>query len=85
VLLESVVDPEGGNTEDEALERLTTAELLAAFNQLTEDQRAVLTLRIVGDLSLAEVALILERRIGAVKALQRRAIIALTESIAQVE
>ena len=40
--------------------------------ELTEDQRDVLLLRIVGDLSVAQVAGILGRREGAVKMLQAR-------------
>jgi len=73
-------EPEGGNTEEEALDRLVTAELLAALEHLTDDQRAVLALRIVGNLTLAETASVLRRRVGAVKALQRRALAALQET-----
>jgi RNA polymerase sigma factor (sigma-70 family) len=67
----------GGDCEAEAVERLTTAELLSAFERLSDDQRAVLTLRIVGNLTLAETARVLGKRVGAIKALQRRALISL--------
>jgi RNA polymerase sigma-70 factor (ECF subfamily) len=64
----------GGDVEAEALERLTGAEVAAVLTELTEDQRAVLLLRIFGDLSLQEVADALGKPIGAVKSLQHRAI-----------
>lgn len=77
VILEGVAEPPGGNAEEEALERLRTSELLSAFERLTEDQRTVLALRIIGGLTVAETAKVLERREGAVKALQRRALLTL--------
>ena len=80
-----VFGPEGGNVEDEALDRLATTELLSAFERLTDDQRAVLALRIIGDLTLVETAGVLGRRVGAVKALQRRGLLALQETLEHVE
>ena len=58
------------------------AELITALQQLTVDQREVIVLRFVGDLSLEAVARITHRRVGAVKALQHRALaeLALTVS-----
>jgi RNA polymerase sigma-70 factor (ECF subfamily) len=47
-------------------------ELTAALEQLTPEQRHVVTLRFVGDLPLRDVARITGRRVGAVKALQAR-------------
>jgi RNA polymerase sigma factor (sigma-70 family) len=49
------------------------ARLLPALAGLTEDQRTVLLLRVIGDLSIADVARITGKRPGAVKQLQRRA------------
>ena len=49
-------------------------DLLRALHGLTPDQRAVVTLRFVADLSLEEVATITKRPVGAVKALQHRAL-----------
>jgi RNA polymerase sigma factor (sigma-70 family) len=80
-LVEPVCHCEGGNTEDEAMGRLATAQVLSALERLTEDQRMVLALRIVGDLSLAETAQVLRRRAGAVKTLQHRALLALKREI----
>ena len=51
--------------------------LQAALSQLTEDQAQVITLRFLEELSIAEVATIMERNEGAIKALQYRAVIAL--------
>jgi len=49
-------------------------ELAAALAQLTPDQREVVVLRFVADLPLADVAKITHRRVGAVKAMQHRAL-----------
>lgn len=49
-------------------------ELLAALAALTDDQREVVVLRFVADLPLEDVARVTRRRVGAVKALQHRAL-----------
>jgi RNA polymerase sigma-70 factor (ECF subfamily) len=49
-------------------------ELIEALDQLTPEQRYVVTLRFVADLPLRDVARITGRRVGAVKALQARAL-----------
>ena len=72
---------EGGNVEEEAVEALVTAEVLAAFDRLTDTQRDVLSLRMVAGLSLEQTAQVLGKRIGAVKALQHRALASLTKEI----
>jgi len=56
---------------------------LALLGTLTEEQRDVLALRIVGDLTVEEVAVIVGRRPGAVKALQRRGLAALRRTLAK--
>jgi RNA polymerase sigma factor (sigma-70 family) len=60
------------DTEQEALGALAETRIRAAIAGLTPDQRDVLLLRILGDLSIEEVAMILGKRPGAVKALQAR-------------
>lgn len=67
-------DPEGGNVESEAMERLATSDLVTAFKVLTEEQREVLALRVVANLTLEETAEVVGKSVGAVKALQRRAL-----------
>lgn len=52
-------------------------DLLAALSTLTPEQREVVVLRFVGDLALEDVARITRRRVGAVKAMQHRALEAL--------
>ena len=55
-------------------ETLTDPELLAALDRLTSDQREVVVLRFVADLSVDAVAALTKRTPGAVKALQHRAL-----------
>ena len=61
-----------GNAEDEAMASIGIANVRAALDALTEDQRDVILLRVLADLSIAEVARVLGRREGAVKMLQSR-------------
>lgn len=73
----------GGDVEEEAMENLVTNELQRALDALTDDQRDVLTLRIIANLTLEETADAVGKRVGAVKALQRRGLIALRLRIDQ--
>jgi len=73
----------GGDVEAEAMDQLVTDELSRALEILTEDQCDVLSLRIIGNLTLDETADVVGKRVGAVKALQRRALIALREHLEQ--
>jgi RNA polymerase sigma-70 factor (ECF subfamily) len=67
--------------EDLALVGLGNEKLTEGLALLTTDQRRVLGLRVVADLSVEEVAGILGKRRGAVKALQHRAIERLRKSV----
>src|SRR5579859_4071730 len=58
------------------------AVLVAALGELTTDQREVLVLRFVADLPLEAVALITDRTVGAVKALQHRGLAQLAVAVA---
>ena len=73
---------EGGNVENEALTNLITKEMQAAFAPLTEAQRDVLALRLIAGLTLDETAQVVGKRVGAVKALQRRALATLHNTLA---
>ncbi len=53
------------------------------LESLSPDQRAVLLLRILGDLSLEQVAEALGKRTGAVKQLQRRGLNAVHKALTQ--
>jgi RNA polymerase sigma-70 factor (ECF subfamily) len=66
------VDP-----EEFALDRVEGDRVLAALRQLTCDQREVLLLRLVADLTAPEVARILHKSTEAVKALQHRGLASL--------
>jgi RNA polymerase sigma-70 factor (ECF subfamily) len=63
--------------EELAVERLESSRAVAALEHLSPDQREVLLLRIAGGLTAPEVAEILGKTTGAVKALQHRALASL--------
>jgi RNA polymerase sigma-70 factor (ECF subfamily) len=69
-------DP-GGDVENEALAALAGDRIRALLDQLSPDQRDVLLLRVVGDLSAEQTAEALDKTYEAVKALQRRGLAAL--------
>lgn len=62
------------SAEDTALVALGDDRVRALLGLLSPDQRDVLLLRVVADLSLEQVAAVLGKREGAVKALQHRAL-----------
>lgn len=65
-------DAQGGDVGEDAMERLDRTRVIELLADLPEDQRSVLLLRILGDLTIEEIARALGKRPGAVKALQRR-------------
>lgn len=67
-----LVERAGGEVDQEALARIADASVRAAIDELPPDQRSVLLLRIIGDLTIEEIARAVGKRPGAVKALQRR-------------
>lgn len=85
VCTEETVDVVGGNTEDEALEGLSTMEVVSALQRLTEDQRTVLALRVFGEFSAEEIAVVVGRRAGAVRATQFRGLRALRQILDENE
>ncbi|WP_167761005.1 RNA polymerase sigma factor [Geodermatophilus sp. DF01-2] len=62
----------GGDVEDDVLVRLGAGDVHRLCGSLPVDQRAVLLLRILADLTVEQVAQVLGRSAGSVKALQRR-------------
>jgi RNA polymerase sigma factor (sigma-70 family) len=69
-----------GDVEEEVMEMLGSG-VARAMKALSSDQRAVLLLRILADLSVAEVASILGKSQGAVKTLQRRGLRSLVRQL----
>ena len=70
-----------GDVEGEALDALGLERVRSMLERLTPDQRAVLLLRFVGDLTLDEIAVVVGRPLGAVKQLQRRALRSLKRTL----
>lgn len=75
------IETEGGDVEDEVMQQLALTRVEDMLQQLTEDQRNVLALRIIGDLTLEQTAEVMSKRVGAIKALQRRALQAIKRQL----
>jgi RNA polymerase sigma-70 factor (ECF subfamily) len=71
------------HVEDEALRHLGEADVRRILDRLPPDQRSVLLLRFIADLSIADTARALGKRQGAVKSLQRRALDAIRREISR--
>lgn len=71
------------SAEDEAILALQGERVLALLGMLLPDQRDVLTMRILGDLTVEQVATALGRSTGAVKQLQRRGLMTLRRHLEQ--
>jgi RNA polymerase sigma factor (sigma-70 family) len=71
----------GGDVEDDALVRVGAADVHRLCAGLPDDQRAVLLLRILADLTVEQVAQVMGRSTASVKALQRRGLRALREQL----
>jgi RNA polymerase sigma-70 factor (ECF subfamily) len=74
----------GGDVEDEAMGNLRSDWVADALAQLSPDQQSVLTLRVVGDLTVEQVARVTGKPVGAVKALQRRGLATLRRHMADL-
>ena len=69
------------SAEQGALESLGSQDVTALLARLTEEQREVLALRVVADLTVEQVAEVTGHSVGATKALQRRALAALRRQV----
>jgi RNA polymerase sigma-70 factor, ECF subfamily len=76
-LNEAALADGGVDPEELAIERLEGSRVMAALRELSPDQREVLLLRMAGGLTAPEVAAILGKTTGAVKALQHRGLASL--------
>ena len=71
----------GGDAEDDALLRVGTDDVHRMCAGLPDDQRSVLLLRVLADLTMEQVASVMGRSVGSVKALQRRGLRTLRDRI----
>lgn len=69
------------SSEEAALQGMSLQSTVARLECLTDDQRDVIALRMVADLSLQQVAEVIDRPVSAVKALQRRGLRRLQKEI----
>ncbi len=84
----TVAFPEGfdlpaGDVEVEAEAQLGRADLVRLVDTLNAEQAEVLVLRLVADLTVAQVAQVMDRSEGAIKAHQRRALARLRANLEQ--
>ncbi len=79
--LDSRFNVTGGDVEAEAISEIERARVEMLLDALAPDQRDVLLLRIIGELSVAQTAAVLDKSYEAVKALQRRGIAALRRKL----
>jgi len=79
-LSEQMVDSET-RLESQAIGRLETQHLGRVLETLTDEQQLVIQLRFVDDFNLEETARIMHKTVGAVKALQHRALQSLAERL----
>jgi RNA polymerase sigma factor (sigma-70 family) len=77
--LEAALPPAATATEPEALAAVSTEQVVALIGRLTDDQREVLLLRLVGGLTTGEVAAVTGRSPEAVKGLSKRGLARLRE------
>jgi RNA polymerase sigma factor (sigma-70 family) len=75
----------GGDVEDDALVGVGTETVRKLCAELPDDQRSVLLMRILADLTVEQVAAAMGRSVGAVKALQRRGLRTLRTRLEQAE
>jgi RNA polymerase sigma factor (sigma-70 family) len=81
---EELVDhAESPDAETVAMARIGAGDVTRLIETLSEDQKAVLLLRVLGELTVSEVARVVGKRPGAVKQLQRRAIVNLRTELGE--
>jgi RNA polymerase sigma factor (sigma-70 family) len=80
---EAIADYPGGNVEEEALEGIAAQRVREMIKGLPPAQRDVLLLRVLGGLTVDQVASAIGKSSGAVKALQRRGLAAIDGALAE--
>jgi RNA polymerase sigma-70 factor (ECF subfamily) len=79
--VEHALDVPCGDVESEVIARLAQDRVEALLVCLSADQREVVTLRVLADLSIAQTAAVMGKSHEAVKALQHRALAALRRAL----
>ena len=79
--LDNLVERGGGDVEDDVDASLANDRVEALLDRLSPDQRDVIALRIVADLSVDQTAAVLDKSYEAVKALQRRGLASLRRAL----
>ena len=74
-----------GSAEQIAVQSLEAERAVELMQELNEDQRAVVTLRILGDLSLEQTAEVTGKTVASVKQLQRRGLVRLRSLMVATE
>lgn len=74
---------ESGNVEEEALDSLGAQGVRRIIETLSPEQRDVLLLRVLGGLTVTQVAQAVGKTPGAVKALQRRGLASIEQALAE--
>ena len=72
-----------GDVADQGMNRLEAERAMALIRELAPAQQEVIVLRLVADLTIDEVAHVVGKRPGAVKALQRRGLAALKKRLSE--
>ena len=80
-LNEAALADGGVDPEELAIERLEGSRVMAALQELSPDQREVLLLRMAAGMTAPEVAAVLRKTTGAVKALQHRGLASLARAL----
>ena len=75
--------PPAPDAAEEALAEISRERVFQVLESLSPDQRAVMLLRVIGDLSLDQVADALGKRTGAIKQLQRRGMLAVRKALSE--
>ena len=76
--------PAGGDMESHLIQTMDAQRARQAIHMLADDQQEVLILRFGQGLSLQETAAIMDRKVGAIKSLQFRAVNTLRQILEQV-
>ena len=78
-------DSEEASAEEEAMQSIGRQSMLELIENLSQEQKQVLTLKFVFNLPNGEVATILGKTEGAIKSLQHRALVSLQKQISKNE